>query len=547
VLNQPDSLDSLATLAHEDLEIVDFSDFGKFAGVVEPPDPSASVLSTSRRPVTSDFFDDVAASKSEIGPWRRSNSTELADDHKNQGERASSDNGHSRDNSEAKVPDQPEMSQHSVMSSASSNNDATENSTAPATQQRAPRAPTFYREAAMSALDDVMSRIKGALDGMQAGETLKEGQHHLSAASHSLPQKPSFTSTPVKTSSANDPRWVPPPLRVIRPFEFDVQALEVFDVTGSAPPYSPRPVWNTFTVRLPGVSTPLEPLTKKQLNLSRGAPIQVRMDILSFDPPVQEMRREFSVNDIFPQLRRPSPSYKGKYKYRVLLPRTKFLNGQANAVAHGTLGPKVHLPANIAPSKPLVSAAFGRTTVPDSLSTWRKAPPPAKSEGSEPRITDLELNTVSRSPPPDLPSSNSIGVTGIPKSDLPLKTDGASIPRSRSQPKMPPGSAVAFYRNSRVDAVNANPQALVNFIVSSELEDPPETLLNGASSKPLLLNSDEPGSVEGSDRKTINSTTCELKSQPPSPEFVVPPLAQSKADSSDDSVSSYPFVTAQLT
>jgi serine/arginine repetitive matrix protein 2 len=549
VLNQPASVDPLATSASEELEVVDFSELGKFVGVDESGDTlNTEIISSPRRPVASDFFDDshdktAPPLKSDIGPWRRSSATEATDDHKHRDERDLSNKGHSRTPSDAKVRlESGETSRDSIISSASSLADHSTGTqsivvTSSISPQRQSRAPAIYREAAMSALDDVMSRIKGALDGMQANEPSKESQHHASNAPHSLPQKPSFTSIPLKTQSTSDPRWIPPPLRASQPFEFDVQTREVFDVTGCSPPHSPRPAWNTFTVRLPTVSASLEPLTKRQFNLFKNPPVHVRWDILSFDPPVFEMRREFSFNDIFPQLRRPSPAYKGRHKYRVLLPRTRSLN-RANTM-YGTSGPKVHLPANVVPPKSAASGAFGRSTIADGLSTWRKAPlHTAKNEGAEARMADPGLDTVSRSPPPDLPSSNSVGVTAISKSDssTPLKADDVSVQRSRSQPKMPPGSAVAFYRNSHIDTVSTSPQTLVNFIVSSELEDSPEAASNGAPVSLQLRNGDEPVA----DDKKVDSTASELKSQPASPESVVPSLAQSKAESSDDSVRSFP-------
>lgn len=39
------------------------------------------------------------------------------------------------------------------------------------------------------------------------------------------------------------------------------------------------------------------------------------------------------------------------------------------------------------------------------------------------------------------------------------------------QPKMPAGSVVAFMRDQRIDAVEADPKPLVNFIMSSELDE----------------------------------------------------------------------------
>jgi hypothetical protein len=112
---------------------------------------------------------------------------------------------------------------------------------------------------------------------------------------------------------------------------------------------------------------------------------------------------------------------------------------------------------------------------------------------------------------------------------------------------MPAGLAVAFYRDSRVDSVEAGPKSLplVSFTVSSELEEAQQSKSKAESSNSQSSTLPSPAA------EVVNVTaasieecsvdvhgTSELKSQPASPEFV-PALVQSKAGSKspEDSVS----------
>lgn len=300
----------------------------------------------------------------------------------------------------------------------------------------------------MSALDDVMSRIKGALDGMQAGETTKEGPL-LPVESDSLMIKSSTLRSLGRSGSQKD-RWIPPPLRSQG---CDNEPLEE-PVTGFEPPRSPKPVWNTFVVRLPRSARALEPINRKQCQLFSKPVYQVRWDILSFDPPVEGMnRRDFALNDVL--FGKPPRAFRGNPKYRVMLPR---------------LGPRVNIPFHTFSQKSSGIGAFGRPGGADGVATWRKL---AKPPSGDAVSSESGLSTVSRSPPPDTlstsPDTTSALVSNL--SDSP-KADGLTAPmRSRLQPKMPAGSAVAFYRDSRIDAVEADPKPSVNFIVTSELEE----------------------------------------------------------------------------
>ncbi|KAJ7456666.1 hypothetical protein FB451DRAFT_1276775 [Mycena latifolia] len=539
-----DQVESLAENSEEELEVVDFSDLGKFIGVTEEETPvpekelTAAPPTRPPRPVASDFFDDRPSRSPEITPvpaihektnlstWRRQGAQDSEPTH------AQPDESKDRPRTEASA----EASFTSDALPTGSMKDASlsvdHHSLSPAVPvpphaNRTPRSQPFYKEATMSTLDDVMSRIKGAIDGMQTSER-ENRPPEVPAAS--VARSSLFLPSPAANLSVHKERerWAPPPSRTR---QFDAEPEEV-RVTGCEPPRSPKPAWNAFIVRLPKISEPLEPVNRKQVLLC-NRPMQFRWDVLSFDPPVEGMsRREFTVNEI---LFRRTGGFKGKSKYRVVLPNTK------------TTGPRVNIPMS-----PRVNGAgaFGRPSA-DGVSTWRKPLASASANlDSEPG-----LNTMSRSPPPELPSD--ANVASIPRTDVltPSKSEDVFGPsRSRSQPKMPAGSAVAFYRDSRVDAVEPDTKPSVNFFVSSELEDSRQSSDNNipSKSKPSImvsspasnsLVSGESSLSSGSKPFTPRSNGMKL-SPTSSPEIGVPSLiSNSKAESksSDDSTDRTPI------
>ncbi|KAJ7169544.1 hypothetical protein C8R46DRAFT_1089137 [Mycena filopes] len=471
-----EQVESLAENPDEELEVVDFSDLGKFIGVAEEeeeetpvpvpeqqPEPAPAPIMTAApvharipRPVASDFFDDrpeVVPTTPEKTTWRRQGVLD-------------SEHPQLAENRDRPRGDQP-----------------------------------FYKEATMSTLDDVMSRIKGAIDGMQT-----------SPREAPVPRSSLFHPAPAANLSVQRERWVPPAFRTR---QFDAEPKEVI-VTGCEPPRSPKPAWNTFVVRLPKVSQPMEPR-----NIARW-------DILSFDPPVEGMsRREFTVNEI---LFRRTGGFKGKSKFKVLLPSTK------------QTGPRVNIPMS-----PRVNGigAFGRPSA-DALSTWRK---PASSGNLDRFESETGLSTMSRSPPPELPSDPS--VASIPRPDVLSSSKSEDVfgsLRSRTQPKMPAGSAVAFYRDSRVDAVEPDTKPLVNFIVNSELEDARQASENNTPSKakPSIMVS-SPATSSLAPGEPLNSAskpfTPRLKPSPTSSPEIPSLMSNSKAESksSDDSTDRTPI------
>ncbi|KAF9557882.1 hypothetical protein CPC08DRAFT_32029 [Agrocybe pediades] len=505
IASGPSAAEQVETIAdkQDDLEVVDFSDMGKFVGVsesnestkatAEPDAKPSGVTPRSARPVASDFFEGPTSTlgttvpvskKADFGAWRRKVSQEVNEPSPaTAGPRkeAAADEKPS-DSSTTAPPDQnsTEKSQPAAMERLSpdtslamskeslSHQDQGQTVCLPQTSgaQRTPRAQTFYKESAMTALDDAMSRIKGVLSGMHAQDAPKE-----SAANASIESDASSTRTatqppvqiPVRTTTKE--RWVPPALRP-RKFDDMDEPQEVFLFTMMQPPSPPR-VDESVAVQLPTVSRPVEFIHKRQLQAFHRPPFQARMDILSFDPPVFDMnRRDLSLNDVL--FRKPNLGPKTKFRYRVVIPRGK--------------GLRVNIPS--APfTKPGVGGAFGRSTVADGASTWRKvAAPTGKADvGND----SDKLDTTSRSPPPSASPADA-NIASIPKSgeETPSKSEGNSAVRSRSQPKMPEGSAVAFIRDSRIDVAEVDKKPSVNFIVGSQLEEDTQTSSTVPTSDP---------------------------------------------------------------
>ena len=530
-----EQVESIADGAQGDLEVVDFSDMGKFVGASEvveaisDPSPAvkinAGVFSRPRRPVASDFFDEPSlsvndAKESELGFKRKIPQDSIAPlDGK-------ADVVEHTDVSSQVVPLQD--NDQSIFLDGSFSTDTTSITSMASTKEplshleqehgsqlvnvplnlnshRTPRNQGFYKEAAMSALDDAMSRIKGALVGMQVNEVPKDlSQTGLSD------QESRATSTTAPLGASKE-RWVPPALRP-RNFDQGDEPREVFLVTVIELLSSTPPADSPLVVHFPSVSRPMESISRKQLHSFSRFPLPARMDILSFDPPIPDLnRKDLSVNSIL--FRTPQPNFKGKFRYEVALPRSR--------------GPKVPIPASKLPG------AFGRPTVSDGATTWRKsASSPAKAEENASPATG-QITMSHSLAPQDQPTEASSTSMPKPNEDLSIKSDSAPV-RTRSQPKMPVGSAVAFYRDSRIDVVEAAPKPLVNFIVGSELEQTSE----GPGERDVTAFSSSSNSREvNSSQATVNGVTS---SPSTSLEQSLPSLvSKTESKSSDDSVRSH--------
>lgn len=440
--------------ADEDLEVIDFSEHGKLAGVISEPsqpephvaEPPTVTISERRRPrpLAIDFFDDEQesgqAAKSDEGPWRRRTENEIT---------TSETTGEVEiivrerlAHPPASAPIHPTSTVRRRLSVSSDDHSRQHSGpNYPGNTPRSPQGP-HYREAPMSALDDTMARIKGALVGMQKPE----------------PPKP-----PTK--------WLPPALRPRSTSAHPEDSLdrEIFDVSSTEPPRSPKPAWNHFSVKLPPISHLSTPLSRRQVHASQSLP-HVRADIFSWDPPMDGMnRKDFHLNDIL--FKRPIPN-KGPIKYAVVLPGNRSSNGAAPSK------PVVHLPQRTGSSPAPASlnnvGAFGRRREADGAASWRKPPPsPLKAQASEAPEIPESLDTVSRSPPPEAPISGTVP----PTSASDVQSPAVSVATSKARPtKMPIGTDVAFYRDSPTE-----PKSTVNFIVNSELEEQVSQVTNVVS------------------------------------------------------------------
>ncbi|KAF7437085.1 hypothetical protein PC9H_003919 [Pleurotus ostreatus] len=432
--------------AEENLEVVDFSDLGKFVGVSDSQESAApkeveATRSKPNRPLAIDFFQDHSDSPNSAAQsdtWKRKPSLHQPEAHAD--DNAATDSGprNSLSSPRHTTFESSGMSDKEPSSPVRPNGHGqvvTVPHTAGHGQQRTPRSQTFPKEATMSALDDAISRIKGAIDGMHESqkdtrsEVMTEGQHGHSHQDH-----------PPTVGKSH--RWVPPALRINHEDSAHTESLS----TRCEPPLSPRPAWNTYHVRLPKVSVARPPVHKQQLSQFHRGPSYRSVETLSIDPPVNAAnRRDFSLNDILFWI----PGFKGKPRYRVYVPRLSASRPNGPSGLNNNVG------------------AFGKPPSADTSSSWRKpvtllsSPPPAIKE---------ELETTSRSPPP----STAVTLDPAPsKPEADLSKQADHPVRQKVQRKMPNGAAVAVYRDSRVVNIEAKPA--VNFIVGSELDGPSNT------------------------------------------------------------------------
>lgn len=493
VLSKPpplvEEVDTLTLQEGEDVDIIDFSDFGKFVGAPEPVEEELlehpSVTRWSERP--------QGAEGSEFQEGRHRESPNLSKTEAiSSWRRKAEDTGFSSQS--APIDLTIKVEEESSMPSTRSKVEA--NATSQFNAQRSPRANGF-REASMSALDDAMSRIKGALDHMH--EMPKESKRDQSKEPTPTPPSPMPHTIPAapKPETQRPSKWLPPALRprdqVSNPF-----GLEREDPTTIHPPQSPKPVWNNFSVHLPKESKAVGALPKRQLQLARAPPGQVRWDILSWYPPVEGMnKRDFSLNEVL--FRRPIT--KGnKARPRVALP------GKAQTSPLDNATPKVNIPNRPPFLKVPSSGAFGKSRTAGETSSWRRSEPEKQTVE-----VDEVLDTVSRSPPP-VPQPNLVTTASPAGAEVQLSSmsDGASSARSRNQPKMPAGSDIGFYRAPLQDKVAVEVGG-VSFTVSSELDSttgtssPRNSRQNGYDSS---ISGSTQGKLESASSNTSVSRFC---------------------------------------
>ena len=448
----------------EDVDVVDFADLGKLVGSENSSQlPTSVPAARPPRAVAADFFAEQSLtvprpqplpSKADEGPWRRPSA--LANGHPSHVEKPSMADI---------VVDSPQVAPDSARSSEPAGPNSAVSP--PPWQEehhrrmsghhqngvhKSPQGP-YYREAPMSTLNDVMARIKGAIDGMHHdGDVSKEVLKDAPKESPQDVPKDAFqdisreTPKDVLINAHPLQKWLPPAKRPkASPTDIALPA-EVFDVTATEPPKSPKKAWNLYTVKVATDSRPVQPDPTTQLVWPRNAR-SVRLEVESWNPPFDPRhRRAASVNDVI----FGGPHYiHGQPKYSVTLPRRTITRRPIPDPERGSTPPVVNLPASPPRSR---NTATTETQGP----SWREAPAsPAASWRPllKDSVPDVGLDTVSRSPPPETPSTK-------PTLLVP-ETIGSS---SASTKRMPPGSDVAFYRTA------AQPQDQVQFIVTSELE-----------------------------------------------------------------------------
>ncbi|KAK1232593.1 hypothetical protein PQX77_004261 [Marasmius sp. AFHP31] len=504
----PSALEHVESLADDpeaDLEIVDYSELGKFVGVApaegaenadQPTEPNTS----SRRAVASDFFEDQSQAVSE-------------------GEKLKSGDKVWRRKERPDPSTSPQSIRKADQLPAVTSTQPTETNTGPVPKDSSPEHPLTSspshptrnqrKEAPMSALDDAMSRVKEALDGMQS----REHTSHSEKDSHF--KRPANPPTQPKLSAQRERRAVPSS----RPPQPEPTPTENFLFTSVEPPRSPPPAWNQFLVRVPKTSAPLEPIHKRQLERFKRVERVRWWEVLSFNPPVEGMnRRDFSLNDVLFR-RGYSLGYKGNNRYRVSLP-------------HSNMSPQTRNSIQVRMS---TGGAFGRPTVADEASTWRKRPPLEVAETAA-------LSTTSRSPPPEPRESLTVAVSlETSKEDGTKEQAGAGSLRTRSQPKMPVGSGVAFYRDSRIVEVDAQAGPAVSFFAVTETDS--ASAATEVKKDTGVANNATKQSPIGSKIPLIDMKRRSPNTSPNDSKYSLPPLVSTKTESksSEDSPDRIPI------
>ncbi|GJJ09595.1 hypothetical protein Clacol_003818 [Clathrus columnatus] len=479
----PPDLHELSIKPDEQVEIVDFEDLGRFLGhtTQETTVSTKPTLKFSKRPVASDFFKDDTVepeAKNDGLSWRRP-TVKLQSTPVMEGLRTQTvpifpvELSPEVDplTTEPKGGQSPPMSPSRRLSYGDQVSHSPQIS--PVLSLRSPRI-SHFKEAPMSALTDTMSRIKGALDGMQYQDTSK------------LPaEKPKLSSTELSRASRDD---------VFKPLILATPSLipEEF-VTRPPPPVSPRPVWNTYAIKVPKVSQQRDPLTRKQLHYFNLPYPPIRWDILLWDPPVEGMnKRDLSRDEIFHKR-----SFPRNGKLRVSLPRPNYQQAEISqisledsAITSTTVvtdaGVKIKLPTGPSTFRPaIITSPLVSTERPRDLSnvpSWRRSANPLtslkKEQVSQILVTNGELSTTSRSPPPD-PSTPLPQFTPIQK-EAPTKLNESSRAATVSLPSTDlkltdsfkgPREPVSFHRlPDPGSGGRTSTKPLPSFTVNSELE-----------------------------------------------------------------------------
>lgn len=310
-----------------------------------------------------------------------------------------------------------------------------------------------FKEVSMSTLDDTMSRIKGALDGMQVPPTAEQPLERGSTLHIGSPVI-SVTRSSTSNEGLSLNRWIPPALRQSTTltraaqlaFEPTIASLMFIQ---QAPP--------AFVVSLPRISTVREALTRRQLNLWRLPSAPMRWDILSWDPPVDGMYwQNLSLNEV---LFKSADALRSRMGYKVVFPKATISSTITHAITPQAENPKitVHLGVSQRPRPP--GGAFGRPSTSD-VANWRQTKM-SMDDGYSGSLPQLDV--VSRSPPPQPPYHPSL------TSDDQVYQETADT-KTKTQPKMSVNEDVAFHRDIRKNLKYTESIKAVSFLVQSELD-----------------------------------------------------------------------------
>ncbi|KAG8747993.1 hypothetical protein FRC10_009745 [Ceratobasidium sp. 414] len=470
--------------ADEPVEILDFSDMSKLAGR-RTSVTGTSDLTRTRRSISDDFLD-------EIPSGRRPSQVQPPFTHWNRDSRHERPHGdHSEDR--ARVPSTSSGKHPSGPNRASQDGAGAKFPMPAAPNQLALPSRSGFKEAPISALDDVMSRIKGVLTGMHADNerpTSSTSQLPVPGLSPPAPAPTSATSHALtRPNIGAAPRWKgdgvanwrdSPNKRPLNAPLPEAQPTEPFATTRSERPDTPPSAWKTYPVHLNKSSVVRPAMPKKQATLAKLPPMPVRWDILTWDPPVERMStRTLSRDDTF----FPRITIRGVLSARVLLPSTAS-STEAQATKQNespvqrtrlTLvagpDPKPTRSPNLSTRAPPKGPAFSDTQ-------WRKPPvtsplrntlelhnhisPAPAAAITVTAAEENQLETTSRSPPPHHTTLSQVADSNVASS----VTSGSS----RTVPKQSWGTDVAFHHSLHEKRPSA--MSSVSFTVSSELDDP---------------------------------------------------------------------------
>ncbi|CAE7194099.1 unnamed protein product [Rhizoctonia solani] len=438
------------------VEVLDFSDMSKLAGR-RTSITSPSESHRRRSSAASDFLDEPLRSKranqGQANAWNR-DSRPTHETHEGRDRTA-----HGRQSSLSSKP-----ANEPTWSRATPPTGAGMSAAGPGPGPR----PAF-KEAPISALDDVMLRIKGVLRDMHPEEKL---------ASTTGP-----TPAPSKAASGVSSRWIGndtsswrdnmgkkqqngPPAEPTPTEPFATTRLERTD--------TPPPEWKSVTIHISknGITRP--PMSKKQAGLAKLPPMPVRWDILTWDPPVERMsNRTLSRDDLL----FPKTYLRGVLSARVHLPSTTgSASKQSESTQRSRLTATIDVKSGRSPStvtRPLPkSPAFMDTQ-------WRKAQQPAAAAPPAENALELQnttpaagernqLETTSRSPPPyhqanreqEQANTNSTGPT-VKVLSKPSQSPDVSFHRSLHEKRPSNAPTVSFTVSSELDEVPTKPEEIV--------------------------------------------------------------------------------------